>query len=240
MKKVSWFSAGVSSAVATKIALDEHSDLEIIYNHIDDQHEDTMRFVKDCEQWFQHEVKITQSRYKDVDSVLRAFGCINFVRGAKCTSVLKKRVRQDWEAENLFFEHATYFWGIDPDESHRTERIEKGMPEHYHVYPLIEHGISKENAHGILLHEGIKRPVMYDLGFPNNNCLGCVKGGKGYWNLIRVIFPDVFAKRAKLERDVGYSCINGVFLDELQPDAGRDCKVIVEDCGIFCELGEEQ
>ena len=46
MKTVSWFSAGVSSAVATKLAIDDID--QIIYTHIDDQHPDTMRFVKDC------------------------------------------------------------------------------------------------------------------------------------------------------------------------------------------------
>ncbi len=37
---------------------------------------------------------------------------------------------------------------------------------------------------------------MYDLGYPNNNCIGCVKGGMGYWNKIRKDFPEVFQKRA--------------------------------------------
>ena len=36
------------------------------------------------------------------------------------------------------------------------------------------------------------RPLMYDLGYPNNNCIGCVKGGMGYWNHIRKDFPEVF------------------------------------------------
>ena len=32
---------------------------------------------------------------------------------------------------------------------------------------------------------------MYDLGYPNNNCIGCIKGGMGYWNRIRKDFPDI-------------------------------------------------
>lgn len=31
---------------------------------------------------------------------------------------------------------------------------------------------------------------MYDLGYANNNCIGCVKGGIGYWNKIRIDFPE--------------------------------------------------
>ena len=76
---------------------------------------------------------------------------------------------------------------------------------------------------------------MYDLGYTNNNCIGCVKGGMGYWNKIRKEFPEVFSSRAKLERDIGHSCIKGVFLDELDPNRGRNDEVI-PDCGIMCEI----
>ena len=88
----------------------------------------------------------------------------------------------------------------------------------------------------ILKASGIKRPAMYDLGYQNNNCIGCVKGGMGYWNKIRVDFPDMFAARNKLERLIGYSIIKGAYLDELDPERGRKEGPIVEECGIMCEL----
>lgn len=53
---------------------------------------------------------------------------------------------------------------------------------------------------------------------------------------IRKDFPEVFARRAREEREVGRSCINGVFLDELDPNRGRMSDEILEDCGISCEL----
>ena len=56
----------------------------------------------------------------------------------------------------------------------------------------------------------------------------------GYWNKIREDFPEVFARRAKQERELGRSCINGVFLDELEPDRGRMDLEIMEDCTIAC------
>lgn len=82
----------------------------------------------------------------------------------------------------------------------------------------------------------LKRPIMYDLGYTNNNCIGCVKGGMYYWNKIRKDFPEVFEKRAKIEREIGHSCIKGVYLDELDPSRGRKQDEISEDCGIACEL----
>ena len=66
--------------------------------------------------------------------------------------------------------------------------------------------------------------------------LGCVKGGKGYWNKIRVDFPEVFSARAKMERDINRSCIKGTFLDELPPEAGRMTEEVMDECGIYCEL----
>lgn len=41
------------------------------------------------------------------------------------------------------------------------------------------------------------------------------------------------------ERDIGHSCINGVFLDELDPNRGRMSKEIMQDCGIMCYLAFE-
>ena len=60
---------------------------------------------------------------------------------------------------------------------------------------------------GMLWKAGIKQPVMYSMGYNNNNCIGCVKGGMGYWNKIRKDFPEVFAQMAQIERDVGATCL---------------------------------
>lgn len=226
---VAWFSAGVSSAVATKLLISEVD--EVIYTHIDDQHEDTMRFVNECSVWFGKPLTILQSPLKSVENACRC-GYINGPRGASCTRLLKRRVRKEWEAERG---RMRYVWGMDYDEKHRMERIRLSMPHCDHAFPLIDKKYTKEEAHRILTASGIKRPAMYELGYNNNNCIGCVKGGQGYWNKIRKDFPDVFLRRSKMERVVGASCIKGVYLDELSPTAGRDVPPIVGDCGILCE-----
>lgn len=236
MYTVSWFSAGVSSAVATKLAINEID--EIIYTHIDDQHPDTMRFVKDCEKWFGKEVTIIQSPYKTVENVCLSHRFINGPHGAVCTRLLKKRVRIEWEMDNEDNGKIRYVWGMDCSkrEKKRAENLIELMPQQEHIFPLIEKNIGKQEAHEILFASGIKRPQMYELGYRNNNCLGCTKGGMGYWNKIRRDFPDVFKKRAEMERLIGASCINGVFLDELDPSCGNEDDEINDDCGIMCEL----
>lgn len=227
---VSWFSAGVSSAVATKLLIDDID--KIIYTHIDDQHPDTMRFVRDCEQWFGKEIEILQSPYKNVDNALRAVCYINGIHGAPCTRLLKRRVRQEWEMDR---ENLIYVWGMDIGEQNRCDRLIEAMPKQKHIFPLIDRKLSKNEAHQILRASGIKRPAMYDLGYHNNNCVGCVKGGMGYWNKIRIDFPEVFQKRIETEQLIGASCLK-IPLVELDPNMGRHEDIIMDDCGLFCEM----
>jgi len=227
-KTISWFSAGVSSAVATKLVIKQID--QIIYTHIDDQHPDTLRFIKDCEEWFGKPVEVIQSPYKTVNNALLGAGGRGYVNGpygAACTRLLKRRVRKEWELEQDC--KLIYVWGIDVKEQHRTERLLKAMPEQQHIFPLIDQNITKEDAHKILNANGIKRPVMYDLGYHNNNCIGCVKGGMGYWNKIRKDFPDVFQSRAETERKIGGTCIKGIYLDELAEGRGRKKEPICEE-----------
>jgi len=234
---VAWFSAGVDSAIAIYMAREEID--KIIYIHIDDQHEDTMRFVKDCERFFGQEVEILQSRYKSVDEVHQAFGVIKINWFGKCTEVLKKRVRKEWELDHKDYD-ITYYWGFDSSEGIRAEKTLEGMPDYKHRFPLIENHLSKQDCHAMLKTLGVKRPIMYDLGYSNNNCLGCIKGGMGYWNKIRKDFPEVFELRAKRERESGHSYLKAdgkpLFLDELDPYRGRMEDEIMEDCSIICQI----
>lgn len=134
----------------------------------------------------------------------------------------------------------SYVWGMDMNEQHRADRLVEGMPQFEHEFPLIDRQLTKAEAHGILAALGIKRPAMYDMGYSNNNCIGCVRGGIGYWNKIRVDFPAVFEARAKMERDIGNTILKDdkgpVWLDELDPNRGRMTDEIMNECDIFCMM----
>lgn len=231
--KVCWLSAGVSSFVAGYLARETVDSF--IYIDIDDQHPDSIRFIEDCEAALGKPIERIKSKYGSVEKVIRQFRYVSGVGGAKCTDVLKKRVRKEWEYDHRDCE-LTYVWGFDLNEKNRAERLIESMVNVHHEFPLIENGLTKQDAHAICDKLGIKRPAMYDMGYMNNNCIGCVKGGMGYWNKIRRDFPEVFESRAKLEREIGHSCINGVFLDELDPERGRIEDEIMQDCNIFCQV----
>lgn len=51
---IAWWSAGVTSAVATKLAIDEYGAENVvpIYFAIDSAHPDNARFKKQCEEWY--------------------------------------------------------------------------------------------------------------------------------------------------------------------------------------------
>lgn len=231
MKKVAWFSTGVSSFCAALLSEPD----EVLYTHIEDQHEDSMRFLHDCEKHIGPIGIMPKLLYGSVEEVIRSQRYINGVAGAPCTNLLKRLVRKQWEATQGE-EEIVYVWGLDVNERGRMSNIIEANPRAKHEFPLIERMMTKQDCHGLLERMGIKRPAMYDMGYNNNNCIGCVKGGMGYWNKIRVDFPDVFAARAEIEREIGASCINGVYLDELDPGRGRMSDEVSMECGIFCEL----
>lgn len=232
--RVCWLSAGVSSFISGYIARDTID--KFIYIDIADQHPDSMRFIHDCEKALEKPVEILKSPYSSVENAIRAAGVIRLQGGfAPCTSWLKKRVRKEWEYAHSEYD-LTYVWGYDYTEQRRADNLCESMSEFCHVFPLIDKKLMKQDAHGMIDMLGIKRPAMYDLGYNNNNCIGCIKGGMGYWNKIRNDFPDVFAKRAKLERDIGHSILKECYLDELDPERGRMSHEVMQDCGVYCML----
>ena len=239
--KVCWISAGVSSFIAGYLAGDVD---EFIYIDVSDQHEDSLRFIKDCEKALGKKITVIRSEeYHSVDEAIRAAGIIKnpYNQFAPCTVFLKKRVRRLWEQQHAEYD-ITYVWGFDFNEKDRAERMKENEPEFEHEFPLIEKELSKQDVHGMADKLGIKRPVLYDMGYNNNNCIGCVKGGMGYWNQIRKDFPDIFESRAKMERAIGAAILKDsttgepVYLDELEPNRGRMQEEIMPDCSIMCYL----
>ena len=235
---ICWWSAGVTSAVATKLAIKEFGKENVrpIYFEIDSAHPDNARFKKECEEWYDKEIETTRAAgYKDQFDVIKKDKYVNGPGGARCTLVLKKRVRQKIERE-IKYDGQVFGFEFTKKEINRAIRFKEQYPYSKPLFPLIERKMTKPESLFFLEKNGIERPAMYKLGYGNNNCIGCVKGGMGYWNKIRIDFPDYFNAMIEAERIVGNSCIKGKFLDELDPNAGRQLKIITADCGNFCDI----
>jgi len=240
---VCWFSCGAASAVATKIAiseLKEGQELIIVYTEVIEEHPDNKRFLLDCEQWFDRKIQILRNE-KYEGSIFKVFMKQKYivgVAGAPCTKFLKKEVRQKFEQVN-----DKQVFGYTAEEQHRLDRFIDANNDVDIWTPLIDKGLAKEDCLAMLENANIELPAMYKLGYHNNNCIGCVKGGAGYWNKIRVDFPEHFNRMANLERLIGASITKSkgvrVYLDELPKDAGDYPKEPNIECSIFCQMAEE-
>lgn len=243
---VCWFSCGAASAVATKLAIEENArgaklSLVVARIVVKNESEDNDRFAADCERWFGVPIlSLMNEKYGgSVDTVIEKERYLVGPHGAACTRLLKKAVRMAFQLPG-----DRQVFGYASEEQNRVDNFLDANAD-IDLWPiLIEKGLMKADCLAMVERAGIVLPAMYLMGYRNNNCIGCVKGGAGYWNKIRVDFPSVFAQRAKQERLLNRTIckIGGkrVFLDELPVDAGHYPNEPEIQCGIFCEMAEKE
>lgn len=239
-RTVSWFSCGAASAVATKMAFKEYDNVLPVYCETGGEHEDNLRFIKDCENWFGVPVTHLQSdEYADVWDVWEKTRWLAGINGARCTTELKVKPR-------LAFQRPTdiHVFGYTADKSDvaRAERLRENYPELTIKTPLIDANLTKENVLAIVMNAGISLPEPYILGFHNNNCKTCVKAtSPNYWSLVRKSYPTEFDRMAKLSRklDVKLCRIKGTrsFIDEI-PNDWPATNPIAPSCDFLCHLIE--
>ena len=241
-----WFSCGAASAVAAKKTIERYGDqhlIRVLNNPVEEEDEDNRRFLRDVQAWLDIPIEIVRSKKYPSGSAVEVWEKRRFMSGptgAPCTLELKKYARQEWEKENFVDWHVL---GFTADEKKRHDRFV--LTERSNVLPvLIDANITKANCYTILQSAGIELPRIYSMGYPNANCIGCVKATSStYWNHVRAVHPDVFDERATQSRRIGARLVRykgkRLFLDELPTDAkGRTMKNMDIECGIFCEERE--
>jgi len=236
-RHVLWFSHGAASAVAARIVVAEHpNNVRLVFTDPGAEHPDNERFRRECEAWIGHPVEVLKSeKYADTWEVWEDRKFLVSPYGAPCTGELKKKLRFAFQQPD---DVQVFGFTADQREIKRAERFREQNPEVNLRTPLIERGLTKDDCLGLLEAAGIEVPAMYRLGYDNNNCIGCVKGGAGYWNKIRVDFPEVFDRMAQLEQRIGATVLrkNGKRLPliDLDPNAGRMSKPHDFECSILC------
>lgn len=241
---VVWFSCGAASAVAAKLIVRCYAhrcNVRVVNNPVADEDADNRRFLGDVERWIGVPIEDARNeKYPNAscEEVWKQRKFMSGPHGAPCTLELKKGARQQWEDAN-HHDHLVMGFCAEEDARHKmfvsTERS--------NVLPiLIDAGLTKEDCFQLIADAGIELPAIYRMGYPNANCIGCVKAtSPTYWNHVRKVHPDVFARRAELSRSIGCRLARHkgkrVFLDELPADAkGRPMKALrMPDCSIFCE-----
>lgn len=243
---VSYFSCGVASAVATKLILGEYpKDRIVILNAwLSKEHPDNDRFRDECEVWFAHPiVRLRDEKYgADPMEVWRRRRFIKNRNGAPCSKALKADVLLPAGLPGDII-----VLGYTAEEQNRLDRFHDANAGVQVLTPLIDRGLKKSDCLAIVDRARIRIPAMYLLGFNNNNCIGCCKGGEGYWNKVRIHFPEIFEEACLIQdvlgpgsylfrhRDTG----ERFSLRDLPPDAGRDNEPEIS-CSLFCEMATNE
>lgn len=265
MKIICWWSAGVTSAVATKLAIEKYGKENVLisYQETGQAHPDNKRFIKECEEWYGKEISsIQNAKYKNPLDLAKKIRFLAGAKGNRCTGTLKVDMRQYVEKHNKW-DHQVFGFEFHKKEVNRALKIIDQYPLSKSIFPLIEKKLTKPNALYILEKAGIRKPRHYELSFGNNNCGGCLKAdAKGYWGRMFELsdphinknkkeqrwYRKIVRKTAILEQEIGYSVIrhkvSGVkkrlFLKDLSRGMGRDLKEIMPQCGILCAIEFEE
>jgi len=237
---LSWFSCGAASAVATKLAIAQYGDaVQVVRCIVQEEHDDNERFAADCERWFGVPVQVLRDEQYNASAyeVVRRRGYWSGIKGASCTRILKKEQR---EAFQLPEDKHVFGYTADAKDMQRWDDFLDANNIDA-VAPLIERGLQHKDCLAMVEQAGIELPVMYRLGFHHNNCIGCVKaGGQGYWNKVRIHFPERFQEARELSNKVGAKPLMvgdvHMSLDDLDPTAGDYESEPEIQCGIFCEM----
>lgn len=240
-KVIVWFSCGAASAVAAHIAVKHFKNVRVVNNPVAEEDEDNRRFLNDVQEWLGVEIETATNPKYPSNSCVDVWDDRNFMsgpQGAPCTGELKKKARAIWEEENNE-QFTPIILGFTKDENKRAEDFQ--LRNNKYLYPiLIDHGLTKSDCYLYLQDHNIKRPNIYNLGYPNANCIGCVKAtSPTYWNHVRKKHPDVFKERVEQSERIGAKLarVNSkrIPLSQLkETDQGAPLKNIDFECGIFC------
>ena len=243
-----WFSCGIASAVAAYKTLLKYGQLESVSHFpitvellycdtLAYEHPDNPRFMKEVSTWLNRPIKILKStEYTDIYDVFERERFLRGPKGARCTTELKKRLRWDYERPGDL-----HIFGFTAEEEGRFARNKEENPDI--LTEFILENTSKQECMDIVKRTGIETPMMYKMGYPNNNCRGCVKAESvAYWTHIRQDWPEIFNKMAVLERKLNFALNRKgsgdnrkpLFLDQIPPGVKKMKKGLDFECGVLC------
>lgn len=196
------FSCGAASAVATKLVLSQFGtthDVQIVNAFLAEEHADNRRFLADCERWLGRTITVLRDQ-KYGASALEVFRRERYIagrKGAPCSRALKSRLLDTWKQPG-----DVAVFGFTVEEMDRAADFQERYPGEV-LFPLIDRGLGKDDCKAMIERAGIELPAMYRLGYANANCIGCPKGGMGYWRAIRADFPEQFEAFCQVQDAIG-------------------------------------
>lgn len=229
MRRISHFSCGAASAVATKLSKPD----EIWYAATGAEDEDNERFLRDCEAWFGQPVRVIKSeKYADTWAVWEDKRYLAGVAGAPCTGALKIGPRL---ANQRADDTHIFGYTADANDTRRARAMGANWTELSTEFPLIERGLTKAACLALLQSAGIKPPRVYEMGYPNANCIS-------YWALVRKCHPAEFERMRELEQRFNATLMRiGGERKQLSdlPDDWPTTDPLAPACDFLCGLAEQ-
>jgi 3'-phosphoadenosine 5'-phosphosulfate sulfotransferase (PAPS reductase)/FAD synthetase len=231
---ICWWSGGITSAIACKLAIDLYGEdrCRVVFIDTKNEHDDVYRFMQDCEKLYNLPIETISSipsHYESIEDVWYKHKQLNTANGAICSNVLKRKARERWEKDNTWT-HQVFGFETDKKELNRAIAMKLDHAHTKPIFPLLMFGMTKEDCIEYIKPYGIELPIAYRLGFSNSNCLKsfCISGGIGYWQKIQREFPEQFSKMAKIEHDL--TSIRGYQVTMLK-DQSKEAKQKIKDTG---------
>lgn len=186
-------SGGLASAASAVIAHEQGYNYEMVFADTLIEHPDLYRFINQLSRALgKPYVHLIDGR--DPWDVFVDREYIGNTRTAHCSRDLKTAKVAEWMEANAFH-HEPLVLGMYLDEEDRLDRAKANWKPQEVTSLLIDHKITPGKAAEIVSFYVAKRPVLYDMGFPHNNCGGgCVRAGQGQWNHLLNVRPQFYAQ----------------------------------------------
>jgi hypothetical protein len=218
-KVIVGFSGGVTSAWCAGWALAQYpkEDVVFLFHDTKEEHPDTYRFIREMAAALKHPV----TEFSDGRSVTEVFhdeGAIANNRMAFCSRILKAEQRDKYmnllRAEGVT--EIVNVVGFTAGEWQRVQRATMRAQQQKFIalFPLALEGITKQECADWCLSLGVKPSEMYRWS-EHANCIGCVRGGKGYWLKVKENAPEVWDQRVALEKEFGHTILKDTSLIQL-------------------------
>ncbi|MGW0868243.1 phosphoadenosine phosphosulfate reductase domain-containing protein [Streptomyces sp. NPDC002611] len=192
------FSGGVGSAITALRVAEQYGtqDLTLLIADTRAEHPDLWRFSDD----FAHLLGVELTVVRDGRDPWQVFADQRFLgnnRLAHCTFILKQKPCRAWMSEHAPPDDTIVYIGIEPND--RDRRRIPAIAHHWQPwrteFPLADGAdATKDELLDELRALGVRPPLLYELGFPHNNCYGsCVKAGQRQFKHLLATLPEQYA-----------------------------------------------
>lgn len=179
----------------------EKDTVEFLFADTKIEDEDLYRFNKDVENY----LKIKITTIADGRTPWEVFKDVKYLGNSRvdpCSKILKRDICKKWIKSRYKPDDCVVYVGINWMELHRVKNVQ-GFWAPYKVETPLTNLNNVKWAEERLNNFPIKKPRLYDMGFPHNNCGGfCVKAGKAHFANLLDKMPERFWEHAQKEKEL--------------------------------------